>query len=405
MNLETLLYLIWYGVQLMIGFNLIWPLLLYGLYLIRRRRSNTDQGAMFPQGDYAVIVTAYEQTTMIPAVVDSLLRLDHDQFMIYVVADKCDVSSLRFTDNRVVVLRPEEVLAGNVKSHFYAIDRFVRPHNRLTIIDSDNLVEPTYLTELDKSFSRGFKAVQGVRKAKNTDSIFAYLDAARDLYYHFYDGKILFGSGSSATLAGSGMAFTVDFYKECLLGKTIEGAGFDKVLQYEIVKRGERICFNESAVVFDQKTSHATQLVAQRSRWINTWFKYFTYGFSLVKLGWARWNNNQFLFGTVLLRPPLFVFLILSVLFLVINWIMGSVVSWIWLAGLVLFVVGFFLSLYVSGAERGIYRALVNVPSFMFYQVLALMKSKRANAISVATKHTEYEQKNDHKQLGSEKSY
>ncbi|WP_379004433.1 glycosyltransferase [Parapedobacter sp. GCM10030251] len=366
---------------------------------------NNQPGTAVSQGDYAVIVTAYEQTSMIPAVVDSLLRLDHDQFIIYVVADKCDVSSLRFNDNRVILLRPEEVLAGNVKSHFYAIDRFVRPHNRLTIIDSDNLVEPTYLSELDRSFALGFKAVQGVRKAKNMDSIFARLDAARDLYYHFYDGKILFDGGSSATLAGSGMAFTVDFYKECLLGKTIEGAGFDKVLQYEIVKRGERICFNEWAIVFDQKTSHASQLVAQRSRWINTWFKYFTYGFSLIKSSLVGWSTNKFLFGLVLLRPPLFFFLMLSVLFLLINWLVGSVVALVWLVGLALFVAGFFLSLYASGAERGIYRALINIPRFMFYQILALMKSKKANSISVATKHTEYEQKNDHKQLGSEKSY
>ncbi|MFC3196174.1 glycosyltransferase [Parapedobacter deserti] len=395
MNPETLLHFVWYGIQLVVGFNLIWPVLLYGIYFVSRKTLSTGQEAVGPRGDYAVIVTAYEQTTMIPAVVDSLLRLDHDQFIIYVVADKCDVSSLRFDDDRVVLLKPEEVLAGNVKSHFFAIDRFLRPHDRLTIIDSDNLVEPTYLKELDRSFNLGYNAVQGVRKAKNMDSIFACLDAARDLYYHFYDGKILFGCGSSATLAGSGMAFTVDLYKECLLGKAVEGAGFDKVLQYEIVKRGERICFNEWAVVFDQKTSHADQLVAQRSRWINTWFKYFTYGFSLVKSGLVKASRNRFLFGTVLLRPPLFVFLILSVLFLVINWIIGSALTSVWLAGIGLFVAGFFLSLYASGADRGIYRALINIPSFMFYQVLALMKSKKANVISVATKHTDYKQEND----------
>jgi hypothetical protein len=47
----------------------------------------------------------------------------------------------------------------------------------------------------------GFAAVQGERKAKNLDTTYACLDAARDIYYHFYDGKLLFHIGSSATLA------------------------------------------------------------------------------------------------------------------------------------------------------------------------------------------------------------
>src|SRR5690606_33466983 len=122
-----------------------------------------------------------------------------------------------------ILLRPETVLASNTRSHFYAIEHFKRPHNRLTIIDSDNLIDPAYLNELDAYFDRGFEAVQGVRKAKNTDGLYDSLDAARDIYYHFYDGKILFNVGSSATLAGSGMAFTVDLYKTCLAHLDIVG--------------------------------------------------------------------------------------------------------------------------------------------------------------------------------------
>ncbi|MFX8758778.1 glycosyltransferase, partial [Acinetobacter baumannii] len=88
---------------------------------------------------------------------------------------------------------------------------------------------------LNEMFNKGFSAVQGERKAKNLNTTFACLDAARDIYYHFYDGKILFEAGASATLAGSGMAFTVELYKQCLEKSNVSGAGFDKVLQKEIV--------------------------------------------------------------------------------------------------------------------------------------------------------------------------
>src|SRR5690606_23190952 len=132
---------------------------------------------------------------------------------------------------RVVLLIPEETIASNTGSILYAAERFRRGHERFTIIDSDNLVHPGFLEELNKFFDMGYKAVQGLRKAKNLNSIYACLDAARDIYYHFYDGKLLFNSGSSATLSGSGMAFSLDLYDNHLRHLQVKGAGFDKVWQ------------------------------------------------------------------------------------------------------------------------------------------------------------------------------
>lgn len=377
--------ILWILLQVAIGYNLVFPLLLWLFYKLRSQRR---PGAVATQeADYAIIVTAYEQTTLLPAVVNSILRLNYSNYLVYIVADKCDVTGLAFPDPRVIVLRPEETLASNTRSHFYAIHRFKRPHERLTIIDSDNLLDPEYLNRLNRLFDQGFEAVQGLRDAKNLNTTYACLDAARDIYYHFFDGKVLFGAGSSATLAGSGMAFTTSLYRTCLEHKDIMGAGFDKVLQAEIVGRGYRIAFAEDAVVYDEKTSQSDQLVKQRARWINTWFRYFTFGFKLLGRGVAKFNLNQVVFGLVLLRPPLFIFLILSVAFMLANIFISPVAALCWLAGLALFVAGFVLSLASSHTDKRIYRSLGNIPKFMFYQVLSLLKVRRANKYSVATKH------------------
>ena len=80
------------------------------------------------------------------------------------------------------------------------------------------------------------------------------------------DGKILFKSGSSATLAGSGMAFKSDLYSSFLKQNKVSGAGFDKVLQAWLLNQNLRIAFNEKAVVYDEKTSHSDQLVKQRPK-------------------------------------------------------------------------------------------------------------------------------------------
>ena len=89
----------------------------------------------------------------------------------------------------------------------------------------------------------------------------------------------------------------------------------------------------------------------------------------------------------VLLRPPLFIFLLLSVLCAGINLFINPAYFFLWVVGFLIFILGFFLALIMSNADNRIYASLRGIPKFMFLQVLSLMKMKSANKISVATKH------------------
>ncbi|HEX7757692.1 MAG TPA: glycosyltransferase [Niabella sp.] len=378
---------IWYTIQLIAGVHLVLPLFFYLLFNIVKKKPASAQTTALNE-EIGIIVTAYQEIAHIPATVQSILDCKYSHFVCYVVLDNCDdISSLQFTDDRVVLLKPSTVLGGNVYSHLYAIDHFIRPHKYFTIIDSDNLVEENYLTQIAGTLQQGYTAVQGIREAKNLNTQYACLDAARDLYYHFYDGLVLYRLGSSATLAGSGMAFETELYKECLGIKQVSGAGFDKVLQYEIVKRNVRIAYNDQAIVYDQKTAHPEQLVNQRARWINTWFKYFSYGFDLLfrSLRYRSWN--QLLFGLILLRPPLFMLLSVAFLFMVANLFLSPYISLIWGAGLLCFILGFTLALYYYKADKKIINALKRIPFFIYYQFVSLFYSRKANQRSVATRH------------------
>lgn len=381
---EALIFL-WIILQALIGYNLIMPLFLYGIFLIKKKKIQFDIPR--PEADYAIIITAYQQTSFLTEAVNSILRLNYSNYLIYIVADNCDISDLHFRNDKVLLLRPAKTLGSNTRSHFYAINHFKRQHDRLTIIDSDNVVDPEYLNELNKLFNSGYDAVQGLRSPKNLNTTYACLDAARDIYYQFYDGKILFCAGSSATLAGSGMAFTTELYRKSLEHLDVTGAGFDKVLQYQIVKKSIRIAFAENAIVHDEKTIDPKQLVKQRARWINAWFRYFYFGFTLIKKGILSANWNQFLFGVICVHPPLFIFFILSVFFMVINLFIFPALSLIWLVGIFIFTISLFIALHEAQADKRIYKSLSNIPVFIFYQVLSLLKIKRANEHSVATEH------------------
>ena len=386
----SLLLIIFVVVQAIVGFNLVFPLGLLGLAVLsKKEKREEEEEGQNAESDYAIIITAYGQADHVPVLLASVKLLEYRNYLVYVVADNCVLPELIEQDRRVIVLYPEKVLANNVKSHFYAIDRFRREHDRLVIVDSDNLVHPGLLSELNKWFAAGYRAVQGIRKAKNLDTVYACLDAARDIYYHFYDGRILFTAGSSATLSGSGMAFDVALYRECLGEKEISGAGFDKVLQSEILFRDFRIAFAPEAIVYDEKTTDSKQLVKQRTRWIHTWFRYFKLGFTLVGKGVGNSSVNQVLFGLVLLRPPLFIFLTLSLAFIAIDLLLFPTVGYIWLAGIACFVVGFGIAMHRSSADPRIIKSLYAIPGFVYYQICALLKTGRRSGFSVATREGE----------------
>ena len=337
--------------------------------------------------DYAIIVTAYGQSSQVPAVVNSLLGLDYGTFDIYVVADNCDTSGLKFDAEKVHLLTPPVELANNVKSHAYAVSNFVRNHQRLAIIDADNLVDSGFLHEMDRLFERGYRAVQGVRRAKNLNTTYACLDEAGDIFYRYIDRKLLFEAGSSAALCGSGMAFESDLYRSFMNDYKLSGAGFDKLLQYDIVKQGLRIGFAEKAVVFDEKTAATDQLVKQRARWINTWFRFWGLGLKLSLYSVKGRRSNLFFFSMMLLRPPLFLLIGFLGLALIVNILFYPWFLLLWGLAISVFIGTFLIALNYFNADRAVVNALFKVPQFVFYQIKALFKSRRANKLSVATAH------------------
>jgi cellulose synthase/poly-beta-1,6-N-acetylglucosamine synthase-like glycosyltransferase len=389
--IQSMFFYVWIVSQIALAIMLLFPVASYFMYLLRKS-ADVDLSSTSHQHDYGIIVTAYKHSANLDHVITSLLQMKHDHFIVYVVADNCPDYKDHFNDDRVVIIKPPVTLGNQILSHFLAIANFKRPHTLLSIIDSDNIVHPNYLAALDPFFTAGYAAVQGVRTAKNLNTQYACIDAVNELYYLFYDRKILYHIGSSCMLSGSGMAFTVELYKACLENLNSSGAGFDKVLQYQIMKKGYRIAFAENAIVYDEKTAHADQLVKQRARWNNTWFRYFTFGFDLMKQGIITRKINPFLFGFILTRPPLFILLLICGAIFIINLFFSITTALCWLLIIGIFLVGFFIALLNATTDKRIYQSLWHIPKFMFLQLLSLFKARKANKFSVATEHR-YHQK------------
>src|SRR5205085_6855866 len=127
--------------------------------------------------DFAAIITAHQDSRFIKPLVDSFLRQSYSGFVVYVVADDCDISALEFKDEKVKIIKPEPALHAKIHSIRYAVDHFIREHYVIIIFDSDNLVHPDYLKVVNDHFKRGFRAVQTHMLSKNIDSVYAKLDS------------------------------------------------------------------------------------------------------------------------------------------------------------------------------------------------------------------------------------
>ncbi len=70
-----------------------------------------------------------------------------------------------------------------------------------------------------------------------------------------------------------------------------------------------------------------------------------------------------------------------------INLFFNTTIFLIWLAGFGCFLLGFVMAVFRRDTDPKIIQSLWGIPKFVFYQVLSLLKARKANQYSVATQH------------------
>jgi len=336
--------------------------------------------------EFGIVITAHQETMFIFPLVDSLLKQDYGNFFVYIVADDCNVDTLKFSDNRITVLRPPVPLNSKIRSIHYAIDKFINKHDAIIIFDADNVIHPSFLGIVNQYFQKGFKVVQADFKPKNTDTDFARMDAIGDMFNFFIERQSRMWAGLSAAIWGSGVAIDYNLYKEVEYSSFL--GGFDKKLQSHLVKRVRRIAFAEEAILYDEKINSGKSLQTQRTRWISSYFKYFKESFSIFWKGITRPSFNLFYFGFITLRPPLFIVLGMSFIFAILNYFLIPAYAILWPLLFLSFLISFAAIVAIKGRDARFIKTFFLLPVFAFRQVLALLKIKKANKSFLKTAHS-----------------
>ncbi len=108
-----------------------------------------------------------------------------------------------------------------------------------------------------------------------------------------------------------------------------------------------------------------------------------------------RLNFNLFYFGLIIVRPPLFVIIGLAAVFAIASFFISKALFISSLIVLGLFVLSFLSIIAIKGKDIRFFSSFLLLPLFMFRQLLALFKIKRARTAFLKTEHTKVVYIND----------
>jgi cellulose synthase/poly-beta-1,6-N-acetylglucosamine synthase-like glycosyltransferase len=242
---------------------------------------------------YAAVISARNEENVISGLIGSLKRQNYpeDRLDIYVVADNCTDRTAQVAGKAgATVFRrwnPDDVGKG------YALDYLFRRilsqygdrgYAGYFIFDADNLVDPNFVLEMNKTYDRsGFDAITGYRNSRNFGA--NWISAGYSVWFLRQARFLNFPRsllGLNCAVGGTGFFVSDRLIRENggwpfhLLTEDIEFSA-------DCAVRGHSIGYCDRAVVFDEQPTTFHQSWDQRLRWSKGFYQVDAkYGFALA---------------------------------------------------------------------------------------------------------------------------
>lgn len=341
---------------------------------------------------FVIFIPAYKEDSVIEKSVDSILsqRYDSSLFDVVVISDgMSDEVNKRLFMKNIVLIVPELEKSSKVNSLQYAVNYLNKDdadkYDIAVIIDSDNLVEETFLKDIASAFDNGMRAVQAHRTAKKLNSDMAILDAASEEINNSIFRYAQVKSGHSAALSGSGMAFDYKWFCNNIFSAST--AGEDKELERMLLKEGIFIDYLDNTLVYDEKVSKQSAFYSQRRRWIAAQWSILKESIKDVPDAIADRNTdylNKIFQWMILPRILLIGLLVLISIAVTILSPIQSVKWWILLL-LLVFSMAFALPDYL--VTKQFKKAIRHLPFLFVLMVMNLFRLRNANKNFIHTQH------------------
>lgn len=282
--------------------------------------------------DFAVMICARNEAVVISDIIESLKAQTYPQnrIHIFVMADNCD-------DDTAVIARAcgAHVYTRFDKSHVgkgYALEALMNHlkedypegFDGYIVFDADNLLEPDYIEQMNKTFSAGYDIITSYRNSKNYGDNWISAGYAlwflRESRYLNYARYLL---GTSCSVSGTGFMFSRRI-AEKIGGWPFHALIEDIEFSIQQITEGEKIAFCREAVLYDEQPVSFRQSWRQRMRWSRGYLQVFRgYKKALLK---GIFNGSFSCFDMSMTIMPAFA---LSVLSIVSNLSLGIWGAWI----------------------------------------------------------------------------
>lgn len=225
---------------------------------------------------YAVLIAARNEEVVIGNLIESIKSQKYDSSLItvFVVADNCtdNTAEIARSLGAVVYERINREHVGKGYALEYLLDRIKDDFgwdsfDGYFVFDADNVLDENYISEMNKTFSRGYNIVTGYRNSKNYGD--NWISAGYALWFlreSQYLNRSRMCLKTSSSIGGTGFMFSREILKKhggwkfFLLTEDLE-------FTVKTVIDGEKIGYCEKAMLYDEQPTSFRQSWRQRLRW------------------------------------------------------------------------------------------------------------------------------------------
>lgn len=340
---------------------------------------------------FLILFPAYKEDRVIVTSVRTFLQQDYptEYYDVVVISDKMeDSTNEELSRLPIKVLKINFEKSSKAKALNFAIKETAgKNYDAVIILDADNTVEIDFLSEINKAYSQGCKAIQAHRRAKNLNTDTAVLDAVSEEINNtiFRAGHIRLGMSSA--LIGSGMAFDYEWFKENV--RKVYTAGEDKEFEALLIQQHIPIEYLAHVYVYDEKIQKGSAFKHQRRRWLAA--QYCSLAEMWKGLPHAIKTKNYNYCDKVfqLSMFPRVINVTLILLMAIINYIFywPSSIKW-WILCAIL-IITLYLAIPKYLLNRQLYKAIKIVPILAIIMTANLFRLKGINTNFLHTNHGE----------------
>lgn len=341
----------------------------------------------------AVLVPCYKEDVVIHYTVEQLLLLDYprEAFKVFVIADSLKPTTIaKLREQPIEVIEVQFERSMKSRSLNYALAHIKEPFDIALVVDADNVLCEDFLKQINSLFINGTKVIQGQRVAKNADTSMAVLDGLSESINNHLLRKSHSTVGLSSALIGSGMAFPFEYLKEVMAD--IDTPVEDKALQLAIVGRGDKIWYQEGAIIYDEKVTSTEAYKNQRRRWIAGQYQmlYANFGKAFRLLAKGNFDFFNMALGHNLLPSRINSLILLGGISLItLVFYFNTPEVWMrWVGMLFLYIVCLLISTPRRLYTKQLLYSMMRLPNVILRTIQAVFQSRGATKVFIHTSHS-----------------